>query len=174
MTTVRVKSRVDGAASGSFDEPGDRQSGGATHCVTDRRKQSTAVSWLLRLVCATVCLLSWPTAAQVQDSTSIPSLRQELDALRERTWQLELKIGEVEYARTGAPPVAVTASLPSTAESLEAPGEPAWIPSQPILVMRSGQAYMNLSIGALATAGWSTATDPSEDLQLGYHDEWRL
>ena len=46
----------------------------------------------------------------------------------------------------------------------------AWTPSQPMTVMRAGSAYMNVSFDALADAGWSTAHDPSAQLQLGDHD----
>lgn len=34
----------------------------------------------------------------------------------------------------------------------------------------AGSSYMNLSFGTLVDAGWSTATDPSAQLQLGDHD----
>lgn len=45
-----------------------------------------------------------------------------------------------------------------------------WTPSQPIPVMRAGNAYMNISFDALMDAGWSTAPDPSAQLELGDHD----
>jgi hypothetical protein len=35
---------------------------------------------------------------------------------------------------------------------------------------RAGSSYMNISYGALLTAGWSSAADPSAQLQLGDHD----
>ncbi len=45
-----------------------------------------------------------------------------------------------------------------------------WTPSQPIPVFRAGQAYMNMSFDALMDFGWSSASDPSAELQLGGHD----
>src|SRR5436190_24217151 len=36
--------------------------------------------------------------------------------------------------------------------------------------MRSGSAYMNVSFGTLMDFGWSTAPNPSAQLQLGDHD----
>ncbi len=48
-----------------------------------------------------------------------------------------------------------------------------WSPSQPITVARAGSAYMNISFDALMDAGWSSAADPSAQLQLGDHDPQR-
>jgi len=45
-----------------------------------------------------------------------------------------------------------------------------WTPTQPITLMRAGSAYMNISFDALLDAGWSTASDPSSQLELGDHD----
>lgn len=45
-----------------------------------------------------------------------------------------------------------------------------WSPSQPITAMRAGAAYMNISFDALIDAGWSSAHNPSAELQLGDHD----
>jgi hypothetical protein len=45
-----------------------------------------------------------------------------------------------------------------------------WSPSQPMTVARAGSAYMNISFDALMDAGWSTASDPSAQLELGDHD----
>jgi hypothetical protein len=45
-----------------------------------------------------------------------------------------------------------------------------WSPAQPITIARAGSAYMNISFDALMDAGWSTASDPSQNLQLGDHD----
>ncbi len=45
-----------------------------------------------------------------------------------------------------------------------------WSPSQPISVARAGSAYMNVSFDALTDFGWSTASDPSAQLDLGDHD----
>ena len=45
-----------------------------------------------------------------------------------------------------------------------------WSASQPITIARAGSAYMNISFDTLMDAGWSTAADPSAQLQLGDHD----
>ena len=45
-----------------------------------------------------------------------------------------------------------------------------WSASQPITVARAGSAYMNISFDALMDAGWSTAADPTKQLELGDHD----
>jgi hypothetical protein len=43
-------------------------------------------------------------------------------------------------------------------------------PPTPLPIPRTGSAYMNISYGTLIDAGWSTAADPSAQLQLGDHD----
>ncbi len=45
-----------------------------------------------------------------------------------------------------------------------------WTPSQPITLARAGSAYMNISFDALMDVGGSTASDPSQFLELGDHD----
>ncbi|MEO6035586.1 MAG: hypothetical protein ABIQ35_10055, partial [Verrucomicrobiota bacterium] len=45
-----------------------------------------------------------------------------------------------------------------------------WSASQPLTIARAGSAYMNISFDTLMDAGWSTAADPSAQLQLGDHD----
>ncbi len=45
-----------------------------------------------------------------------------------------------------------------------------WTPSQPIPTMRAGQAYMNISFDVLMDAGFSSAPNPSTQLELGDHD----
>jgi len=45
-----------------------------------------------------------------------------------------------------------------------------WSPDQPLTVARAGSAYMNISFDALMDVGWSTASDPSQSLELGDHD----
>jgi hypothetical protein len=59
-----------------------------------------------------------------------------------------------------AVPTAATSSAPATA----------WSPSQPLTIARAGSAYMNISFDTLMDVGWSSASDPSEMLQLGDHD----
>ncbi|HWA86531.1 MAG TPA: hypothetical protein VG710_09935 [Opitutus sp.] len=60
------------------------------------------------------------------------------------------------------------------AETAAAPASPAAAaaasPPPPAPAARAGSAYMNLSYGASAVAGWSSAPDPSAQLELGDHD----
>jgi hypothetical protein len=58
------------------------------------------------------------------------------------------------------------ASTPQPAARAPAP----FSPTQPLTVGRVGGAYLNLSFDAIVNAGWSTAPDPSEYLNLGDHD----
>ena len=59
------------------------------------------------------------------------------------------------------PPPALQQSAP-----VEARG---WSPEQPIRLLGSGQAYVNLSLDTLVDFGWSTTADVTE-LELGDHD----
>jgi len=61
-------------------------------------------------------------------------------------------------------PAAAVRSAPGAQET------PAWSASQPLTLMRAGPAYMNISFDTLFDAGWSTAPDPSAELNLGGHD----
>ena len=45
-----------------------------------------------------------------------------------------------------------------------------WSPSQPLTLVRSGSAYMNISFDVLMDVGGSTMADPSQFLELGDHD----
>lgn len=45
-----------------------------------------------------------------------------------------------------------------------------WSAVAPITIARAGSAYMNISFNSILEAGGSTASDPSEMLQLGDHD----
>jgi len=127
-------------------------------------KMLYCVAWALAM------LLPCITFAQNGESTSIQSLRRELEELRQRTQQLEQKLAEIESARTAAPPAAVLAPTPSAAPPSTPPLQQTWTPTQPIPITRSGQDYMNLSFKLLGTAGWSSSPDVTEDLELGHHD----
>ncbi|MDB6109634.1 MAG: hypothetical protein JWR69_1384 [Pedosphaera sp.] len=59
---------------------------------------------------------------------------------------------------------------PSSATPPPSTSKAAWSPAQPITVAQAGSAYMNISFDTLMDAGWSTASDPSAQLQLGDHD----
>jgi hypothetical protein len=66
-------------------------------------------------------------------------------------------------------PAAAPAQAPATARPGAATAA-AWSPAQPLTLARAGSAYMNISFDTLLDAGWSTASDPSQALQLGDHD----
>jgi len=103
--------------------------------------------------------------------------REQIDALRK-------KLEEVTRSPTATP--AATGEKNAGGRTLEqelaaelAKGTPTnatleasqpWSASQPITMMRAGAAYMNVSFDALTDFGWSTAHDPSAQLQLGDHD----
>lgn len=109
-------------------------------------------------------------AAESSDLSNLQSIRQELEELRQRTQQLERRLAEIESVRTSAPPAAVAAPLAPDVQPAAPAPQPGWTPAQPIPIARSGQDYMNLSFKMLATAGGSTSSDTSEDLELGHHD----
>lgn len=101
--------------------------------------------------------------------------RQQIDALtkkleeftKQQSQEAEKKKLEQELAAqltTNQPPAAAQAAAPATSTSA------GWSPAQPLTVARAGSAYMNISFDALMDVGWSTASDPSEMLQLGDHD----
>src|SRR2546422_120092 len=91
----------------------------------------------------------------------IESLNKRLDALQ--TQQAALTNEQQKLRQLVAAPAADAGRPPPAAA-------PAWSPSQPITLARAGSAYMNVSFDAMMDAGWSTARDPSAQLQLGDHD----
>ena len=105
---------------------------------------------------------------QREQRQQIEDLTKKLDDLtKQQTAEAEKKKLEQELAAqlsSNQPPA--TAQAPA-ASGLAAPG---WSPSQPLTVARAGSAYMNISFDALMDVGWSTASDPSQFLQLGDHD----
>jgi len=98
---------------------------------------------------------------QLADTTNAvaakPPTNQSSDAEKKRL--------EQELAAQLGTNAAASASQPSTPAPTTT-----WSPTQPLTIARAGQAYMNISFDALMDAGWSTAHDPSEFLQLGDHD----
>jgi len=133
-------------------------------------------------------------ALQAQETNQVQQLRQQLQQLQEnfeKTQQqyrqqfeaLQRQIDALQPGRPAAPAeqkkleeeIAAKLGPATTAPASPAnptPGAKAenWSPSQPITVMRAGSAYMNISFDALMDFGWSTASDPSKQLQLGDHD----
>jgi len=104
---------------------------------------------------------------QREQRLQFEALTQKLDELtRQQAAEAEKKKLERELASelpktTPAAPVAPSATL--------APSAP-WSPAEPLTIARAGSAYMNLSLDALTDFGWSSASDPSEFLELGDHD----
>jgi hypothetical protein len=147
------------------------------------------IRYLTLLICAAAGPLVAP-AAQI-DPATLQSLKQELEDLRQRTRAIEEKINLLEKSPpaqagtiTNPAPAMVTSApanapdgLTNTTAAIPAAGtggtnaplaKKPWSASDPITVMRSGSAYMNMSFGAVGNVGWSTAPDKS--LQLGDHD----
>src|ERR1051326_8552051 len=104
--------------------------------------------------------------------------RQEIDALKKQLGQspsqpptnanasaeqkklekeLAAELGTTNQPAQTAPPTTSTAAS-------------SWTPSQPITLARAGSAYMNISFDTLMDLGGSTASDPSQFLELGDHD----
>ncbi|MBI5387217.1 MAG: hypothetical protein HZA90_21325 [Verrucomicrobia bacterium] len=104
---------------------------------------------------------------QSQYRQQIDGMQKQIDALQQaQSAAAEKKKLEDEIAAklgTEAKPAASTPTTP-VVEARK------WSPSQPIPVMRTGSAYMNVSFDALLNFGGSTASDPSKELQLGDHD----
>ncbi len=96
----------------------------------------------------------------------IEGLTRKLDDLtKQQAAEAEKKKLEQELAAQ------LSTNLPAaTAPSPAATPSSTWSPSAPLTVARAGSAYMNISFDALMDVGWSTASDPSQFLELGDHD----
>jgi hypothetical protein len=148
-----------------------------------KRSQVVGLAWSLWLGA-----LALP-AQETNLTSQIQQLQQQLGALQknfERTQQQYRQ--QMEALRKQIDALQPQPAPPAEREKLEAqiasmlgqtnppapvvPGSDSakWSPSQPITVMKSGSAYMNLSFDTLLNFGWSTAADPSKGLQLGDHD----
>jgi hypothetical protein len=64
----------------------------------------------------------------------------------------------------------IAATNAQTKPTTPEPAAQPWTPSQSIPVFRAGSTYMNVSFDALVDLGWSSAGDPSKELELGDHD----
>ena len=135
-----------------------------------------------RFSCFLVAALLLPPGASAEVSDeALTALKLQMKQLEEQMQQIQEKIGEIEAEKSGAapasgvppasdgnpaPPPAETAAAPPPAPA-EAP-QP-WTPAQPITLMRTGEAYMNISFDGLADVGWSTDSDVRA-LEPGDHD----
>jgi TolA-binding protein len=108
---------------------------------------------------------------QREQRQQIEALTKKLDELtKQQAAEAEKKKLEQELAAElqrsdGTNQVAATAG-PEPARPFTA----GWSPAQPLTVARAGPAYMNISFDALMDVGTSTASDPSQFLELGDHD----
>lgn len=104
--------------------------------------------------------------AQREQRQQIDALKKQLDDLtKEKAAEAEKKkLADqlaAELGTTNQPALpTTTAPAPTTT----------WSPAQPLTIARAGSAYMNISFDTLMDIGGSTASDPSEYLQLGDHD----
>jgi hypothetical protein len=106
---------------------------------------------------------------QNEQRQQIEGLTKKLDELtKEKAADAEKK----KLADELAAELATTNQTASTAAPTAAAGQPAtsWSPSEPLTIARAGAAYMNISFDTLMDVGGSTASDPSQFLQLGDHD----
>jgi hypothetical protein len=103
---------------------------------------------------------------QREQGRQIEALTKKLDDLtKKQATEAEKKKLEQELA-TELQKNQPTSPAPSATPAPSA----AWSPTQPLTVARAGSAYMNISFDTLMDVGGSTASDPSQFLQLGDHD----
>jgi hypothetical protein len=98
--------------------------------------------------------------------------RQEIEALKKQIGTTNAPAptaADLEKKRLEQELAAQLSSNQPPPKAEAAPSAP-WSPAAPLTVARAGSAYMNISFDTLLDAGWSTASDPSEFLQLGDHD----
>ncbi|HYG33860.1 MAG TPA: hypothetical protein VEC99_03700, partial [Clostridia bacterium] len=138
-----------------------------------------------------VFLLLLANSLKAQEASEIEQLKQQLREMqenfervqrqqREQIEALTRKLNELSKQQTAETEKAkleqeLASELssnqpPATAQAPTAAPTSSWSAAAPITVARAGSAYMNISFDALINAGWSTASDPSEYLELGDHD----
>ena len=118
--------------------------------------------------------------AEVSDE-AITALKHQMKELQVQMQQIQEKIEAIEADKTDAAPTGAVPPVPDAkpqgapaATADTPPPAPAataqpWTPSQPITLMRSGGAYMNISFNGLMDVGWSTDSDVRA-LEPGDHD----
>ncbi len=108
-----------------------------------------------------------------EQQRQIDALTKKLDALTNPTASTTAaspapdKLAQQLAAELGAGPVAGSSAKSDAAGFTPSPTDASQPSASP---GRAGSTYMNLSYGAILAAGWSTAEDPSAQLQLGDHD----
>jgi hypothetical protein len=120
--------------------------------------------------------------SQAESRKQIEDLTRKLDAVMRAQSKGSPTVAATNQAKPAPTPEQkkleeeLAAELGTQKASTNPPAQPqaaplqSWSPSQPIPVLRAGAAYMNISFDALMDFGWSTARDPSKELQLGDHD----
>jgi hypothetical protein len=96
---------------------------------------------------------------QEQQRQQIEALQKQIETLLQREASLTNRPGDL------APAASTNVIAPASAGDRKS-----WSPAQPVTLARAGAAYMNVSFDALMDLGWSTASDPTAQLQLGDHD----
>jgi len=130
---------------------------------------------------ASVLLFSaaaWPAEDQVpQLQLQLKQLQADFDQTRRLQQQQIDELTKKLAALAGPPAPAQTDDQQKLERELAAASEPpasspGMVPVSPPAVTgaHAGSSYMNISFGSLLAAGWSTATDPSAQLELGDHD----
>ncbi|MBI3886483.1 MAG: hypothetical protein HY302_12250 [Opitutae bacterium] len=148
----------------------------------------------LRTVLASTFAL-WLGAVALPAEDQVQQLKQQLQQMQtefEKTrqqQQAQIDALTRKLAELSAAPPAAVAAAPATSDEQKkleqelagdlaaaAPARAAAPPPAPAPFpaatsgARGGSAYMNLSYGALVVGGWSTAADPSAQVELGDHD----
>jgi hypothetical protein len=99
--------------------------------------------------------------------------RQQIDALTKKLDELtKEKSADAEKKKLADQLAAelATTNQPSATPPPATPPSTSWSPAEPFTIARAGSAYMNISFDALMDIGGSSASDPSQFLELGDHD----
>jgi hypothetical protein len=147
--------------------------------------------WPVLLAAVALMSLGGTPRAQAQTTNEVEALKQQLRQLqenfkrmqREQRQQIEAltrklddltkqQAAEAEKKKLEQELAAELQKTPPAPQAPPAPSAPsaAWSPAQPITLGRAGSAYMNISFDVLMDVGGSTASDPSQFLELGDHD----
>ena len=156
------------------------------------QNKSARIEWF-RLAALLAVIALGSLVAQAQSTNEVELLKQQMRDMQERFEQVQREQRQQIEALTrrldqlSKPPSTPTppdpekeklardlaAELAKDQPSPSTPGgiEPSSSPlTQPLTLARAGSAYLNLSFDTLVDAGWSTAAEPSDYLELGDHD----
>lgn len=117
-----------------------------------------------------VMLAGLAGAGDAAENSEIESLRKELRELKFRAEQIEKRLSEMDGQPV--PPAAESAATvqPKAPVYEDEVMKQEWSPSDPITLMRSRNAYLNIGFDAMVNFGWSSADEPADYLNLGDHD----